>query len=71
MGLASDDVLAVSSFVEYPNVPAKIGMAISGNPALIGPLSTDLGLEDLEDILEVRRVDAHNRRVLDKARERK
>lgn len=33
-------------------------------------LSTVLGLEDLHDVLEVVRVDAHNRRVIDKARER-
>lgn len=41
-------------------------MAIAGRPELIVPLSTVLGLEDLHDILEVIRVDAHNRRVREK-----
>ena len=43
-----------------------MGMVISAHPELIGPLSRDLGTEDLWDIIEVMRVDAHNRRVWDK-----
>lgn len=53
-------------FLDYVNVPPTIGMAISGRPELLGPLSTVLGLEDLHDILEVIAVDAHNQRVLRK-----
>lgn len=53
------------------NVPPTIGQAISGNLALLGPLSTTLGLEDLHDILEVRRIDAHNAYVIAKARARR
>jgi hypothetical protein len=45
-------------------------MAISGDFALLGPLSETLSVEDLHDILEVKRVDAHNARVIAKARER-
>lgn len=61
----------VSGLRDYVNVPPTIGQAISGNLALLGPLSTTLGLEDLHDILEVRRVDAHNAYVIAKARARR
>ena len=52
------------------NVPPTIGMAISLDKSLVEPLNSTLGLEDLHDILEVARVDAHNRRLIDKAREK-
>lgn len=55
---------------EYVNVPRAIGAAISGNLALLGPLSTTLGLEDLYDILEVKQVDGHNARVWREWRDR-
>jgi hypothetical protein len=45
-----------------------LGMAISADPGLIGPLSSTLGLEDLWDIVEVRMVDAYNARLIAKAR---
>lgn len=45
-------------------------MLISRNPALLGPLSTTLGLEDLYDLVEVALVDAHNDRVIEKIRKR-
>lgn len=45
-------------------------MAISRDPSLIGPLSSVLGLEDLWDMLEVARVDAHNRETMRKRLER-
>jgi hypothetical protein len=51
-------------------VPPTVGMAVSSGKATWLELSTELGLEDLHDILEVVRVDAHNARVLDKARQR-
>lgn len=52
------------------NVPPLIGMAISDDFSLLGPLSTVLSVEDLHDILEVKRIDAHNARVMRKAREK-
>jgi hypothetical protein len=45
-------------------------MALSHDKALAGPLSTALGLEDLHDILEVIMIDAHNRRIIERQRER-
>ena len=56
----------VGGLLDCVNVPPTIYMAISGRPELLGPLSTVLGLEDLHDILEVLRVDAHNQRIIDK-----
>lgn len=50
--------------IDYPNVPATVGMAISGHPELLGALGSTLSLEDLHDILEVRRVDGHNARLI-------
>ena len=38
---------------------------------LIEPLSSTLGVEDLEDILEVMTIDAHNAKIAAKLRERK
>ena len=52
------------SLLEYPNVPPTIGMVLSRNPALIGPLSESLGVEDLHDLIEVMLVDMHNARVV-------
>lgn len=49
------------------NVPPLIGMAISGNLELLGPLSTTLGLEALHDILEVKAIDAHNAGLIRRA----
>lgn len=59
----------VPGLLDYVNVPPTIGMAISGNPALLGQLATVLSLEDLHDILEVRRIDGHNARMIRKAQE--
>lgn len=67
MGLEDE---SPGGLIDYVNVPPTIGMAISGNPALLASLSTVLGLEDLHDILEVKRVDAHNARIMRKAAER-
>lgn len=58
---------APGGLIDYVNVPPFLGMAISGHPELLGPLSTVLSLEDLHDILEVRRIDAHNARIIRKA----
>lgn len=45
-------------------------MLVSRDPSLMGPLTTTLGLEDLYDLIEVRLVDAHNDRVLERIRKR-
>lgn len=45
-------------------------MILSREPALIGPLSTTLGVEDMYDLIEVFAIDAHNDRILAKLRER-
>lgn len=52
------------------NVPPTIGMALSGDKSLLGPLSTVLGLEDLHDIIEVMTIDAHNQRLIAKRMKR-
>lgn len=54
------------NFAEYVNVPPLIGQAISGNYELLAALNTTLSVEDLHDILEVKRVDAHNARIVAK-----
>jgi hypothetical protein len=43
-------------------------MLISHDKSLIVPLNTTLGLEDMYDLIEIIRVDAHNDRVLAKLR---
>lgn len=50
------------------NVPPSIGMAQSVRAASWEALGSTLGLEDLHDLLEVARVDAHNARVIDDER---
>jgi hypothetical protein len=59
------------SFLAYPNLSPKIGAVLSRDLRLIEPLSTTLGLEDLEDMLEVIKIDAHNARVIAKERKPK
>lgn len=44
---------------------------ISVDKRMLEPLSTTLGLEDLYDLIEVIRIDGHNRRVMNKALEDK
>lgn len=46
-------------------------MVLSKDPALLVPLSTSLGIEDLHDIIEVMMVDAHNERQISLIEERK
>lgn len=41
-------------------------MLLSRNLALIGPLSTTLGIEDVYDMIEVIQIDAYNNAILDK-----
>lgn len=45
----------------YPNVDPMVGAACSGHPEMFSALGSDLGVEDLFDIVEVVLVDAHNR----------
>lgn len=42
------------------NLPAKIGMVVSRDLSMLEKLQTVLGTEDLEDLVEVIAVDAHN-----------
>lgn len=51
------------------NVPPTVGLAISSDKSLIGPLTSTLGLEDLWDILEIMEIDDENQRRLAKAAE--
>jgi hypothetical protein len=50
------------------NVPPRIGMLLSHDKSLIGPLTQTLSLRDMYDLLEVIQVDAYNDRVLQKLR---
>lgn len=47
-----------------------IGHLVSRDPALLGPLSTVLGLEDMYDLVEVALVDDYNDRILDRLRKK-
>jgi hypothetical protein len=49
-------------------VPPRLGMLISQDKSLLGPLSTTLGLQDMYDLIEVTLIDAHNDRVVAKSR---
>lgn len=60
LGDQADDLL------EYPNVPPLIGMAVSTGKATMAELATVLSVEDLHNIIEIVRVDAHNRRIIEK-----
>lgn len=61
---------AAAGTIDYPNVGGKIGLALSRDASLIGPLTETLGIEDLEDVVEVIMVDAHNRNAARKAAEK-
>ena len=69
MGFEDSGVRA-PGLIEYPNVPPLIGYAISAGKASFEALATVLSVEDLWDILEIAQVDAYNRRILERARER-
>lgn len=56
-----------SSYIDYVNVPPLIGMVISCGKATLAELNTVLGLEDLHDLVEIIRVDAHNAHIAQKA----
>ncbi len=45
------------------NVPRVIGVLISSRLATLAELDTVLGAEDVQDMLEVLTVDAHNKRI--------
>lgn len=47
-----------------------LGMAISIDPTLIGMLD-QISVRSLHDLLEVRTIDAHNRRIIEKAEAKK
>ena len=46
------------------NVPREIAVVISSGHASLTELSTTLGLEDLQDLMEIIIVDSHNDRVI-------
>jgi hypothetical protein len=48
------------------NVSAQLGALISWEPALVEPLTSTLGLEDMHDLIEVMVVDRYNDRVMDR-----
>lgn len=51
-------------------MPPKIGMVISSGKATLAELDSIYGVEDLEDLLEILLVNAHNERAAAKIRER-
>lgn len=52
------------------NVPPTIAAVVARDKSMMGPLSSTLGLEDLHDILEVIRVEDHNRALVRREEER-
>lgn len=52
--------------MEYVNVPATIGAALSHRVATLGEMQSIYSLADVYDMLEVINVDAHNERVIAK-----
>lgn len=59
-----------SNVISYPNVPETIGIVVSVGKASYEALDSVLGIEDLYDLLEIIKVDAHNRRELNKEAEK-
>lgn len=55
---------------EYPNVPRSIGCVVSAKMATLAETQTVYGLKDVYDLLEIIRVDHHNRAILDEATKR-
>lgn len=49
------------------NVPPTISRVLMRDKGLLALLTTTLGLEDLHDILEVIRVEDHNRALIEQA----
>ena len=64
------DDLAGADVIEYPNVSAAIGAALSSGKATYRDLN-EMSVEDLHDILEVITVDGRNSRAVRAAYERK
>lgn len=46
------------------NVSPAVALVVSARLATLRELQTDLGSEDLQDLIEVLAVDSHNQRVL-------
>jgi len=59
------------SSVEYPNVPASIGAVVSTGKATLRDLDEHFGGRDLQDLIEIIQIDAHNSRARAKAAEKK
>jgi hypothetical protein len=56
--------------VDCVNVPMQIAYVLSRDKSLMPALGSTLGLEDLYDLIEVMRVDDHNKAAIDRARNR-
>lgn len=56
------------NLVDYPSVPRTIGQVLSSEKASLTELTTTLGVADLYTLLEVILIDAHNARILAKAK---
>jgi hypothetical protein len=52
------------------NVPPRIGVLLSHDKSLIGPLTQTLSLRDMYDLLEVIQVDSYNDRAIEAHRKR-
>jgi hypothetical protein len=52
------------------NVPPRIGMLLSHDKSLIGPLTETLSLRDMYDLIEVIRIDGYNDRMIEAHRKR-
>lgn len=65
-----DDDGDYDELADYPNVPISIAVVVASRLATMHELETIYGIEDLEDFLEILRVDAHNRRILSRPRDR-
>ena len=57
---------AECDFQEYINVPPIIGAVIATQSATLIELQTVLSVEDVYDLLEIRSIDAYNRKLLAK-----
>lgn len=62
--------IAVSGLIEYDNLPGPLGCLISSRLATLNELDTVYSVEDAYLLLDVIKVDAHNRERIRKAQER-
>lgn len=53
----------------YQNLAPEIGLVVTAQLATLHELDTVYGIEDLENLVEIALVNAHNRRKLEAPRE--